>query len=77
MVLKLRRKPYNYTCQFESSVNSDGTQTAQNYKHPYKSFESSVNSDGTQTRLLQSCRKMWFESSVNSDGTQTLPGSLG
>ena len=38
---------------FESSVNSDGTQT---FKISYNSmveFESSVNSDGTQTAKLE------------------------
>ena len=34
---------------FESSVNSDGTQTYLDEKATYPVFESSVNSDGTQT----------------------------
>ena len=34
---------------FESSVNSDGTQTFCSVGHKDISFESSVNSDGTQT----------------------------
>ena len=34
---------------FESSVNSDGTQTPFDPVRPCSVFESSVNSDGTQT----------------------------
>ena len=34
---------------FESSVNSDGTQTLRGEKIGNNLFESSVNSDGTQT----------------------------
>ena len=34
---------------FESSVNSDGTQTGETLDAVTTSFESSVNSDGTQT----------------------------
>ena len=37
------------TLLFESSVNSDGTQTLFNALTLAISFESSVNSDGTQT----------------------------
>ena len=51
---------------FESSVNSDGTQT---FKISYNSmveFESSVNSDGTQTRFTRISKGIRFESSVNS-----------
>ena len=56
---------------FESSVNSDGTQTLISNWWDTLMFESSVNSDGTQTYLTDV--HMWekFESSVNSDGTQT------
>ena len=36
---------------FESSVNSDGTQTATTAATRTWEFESSVNSDGTQTLL--------------------------
>ena len=35
--------------EFESSVNSDGTQTLKSGSFPDVTFESSVNSDGTQT----------------------------
>ena len=37
---------------FESSVNSDGTQTQKRLNQEKQLFESSVNSDGTQTCLL-------------------------
>ena len=37
------------TPSFESSVNSDGTQTIQEDNNRVAEFESSVNSDGTQT----------------------------
>ena len=58
--------------RFESSVNSDGTQTSFEYVLSPTTFESSVNSDGTQTYLTDV--QLWekFESSVNSDGTQTI-----
>ena len=57
--------------RFESSVNSDGTQTSLlSYSKPLP-FESSVNSDGTQTNSIESDTIKEFESSVNSDGTQT------
>ena len=36
---------------FESSVNSDGTQTHEQCNSGYNAFESSVNSDGTQTLI--------------------------
>ena len=36
---------------FESSVNSDGTQTDSVVQSTVAKFESSVNSDGTQTRI--------------------------
>ena len=36
---------------FESSVNSDGTQTGIRSQAPKARFESSVNSDGTQTPI--------------------------
>ena len=38
--------------QFESSVNSDGTQTDAKLVEKVSKFESSVNSDGTQTENL-------------------------
>ena len=57
---------------FESSVNSDGTQTAKNLPILILLFESSVNSDGTQTLDPFIHLFTLFESSVNSDGTQTL-----
>ena len=56
---------------FESSVNSDGTQTGVDPYMYAKSFESSVNSDGTQTDIGRVFTLTMFESSVNSDGTQT------
>ncbi len=56
---------------FESSVNSDGTQTLLNNCRYPSMFESSVNSDGTQTSFHTSLSSTVFESSVNSDGTQT------
>ena len=69
-------KPLNVLCSlvllFESSVNSDGTQTYLNKKTAYPMFESSVNSDGTQTYLDEKATYPVFESSVNSDGTQTV-----
>ena len=37
---------------FESSVNSDGTQTLERKLSIAVGFESSVNSDGTQTLLM-------------------------
>ena len=44
------------TSAFESSVNSDGTQTQfVNYQYPFR-FESSVNSDGTQTKEEEKAR---------------------
>ena len=58
---------------FESSVNSDGTQTARCTILCMGMFESSVNSDGTQTVLQFTGAGLEFESSVNSDGTQTSP----
>ena len=36
-------------CEFESSVNSDGSQTNNAWHHYNDVFESSVNSDGSQT----------------------------
>ena len=36
--------------RFESSVNSDGTQTVPKAQATAETFESSVNSDGTQTK---------------------------
>ena len=56
---------------FESSVNSDGTQTSFFVGGDYMLFESSVNSDGTQTNARAKHGSQPFESSVNSDGTQT------
>ena len=48
-------KPFTYVCvnsnEFESSVNSDGTQTSAAWNQVGQRFESSVNSDGTQTRM--------------------------
>ena len=49
MVLKLESKEQKYFLQFESSVNSDGTQTYIAIYSGTHKFESSVNSDGTQT----------------------------
>ena len=57
--------------RFESSVNSDGTQTNIAFILKHHLFESSVNSDGTQTACDKSAYWLAFESSVNSDGTQT------
>ena len=71
MVLKLcyhLKRPLN---AFESSVNSDGTQTTFQKFIVCHMFESSVNSDGTQTLYLIKIGYATFESSVNSDGTQT------
>ena len=60
---------------FESSVNSDGTQTIPFVDFVVYLFESSVNSDGTQTYILTFKPLFAFESSVNSDGTQTNDGT--
>ena len=49
MVLKLGRAEKRLLRMFESSVNSDGTQTIYIYTKGTRMFESSVNSDGTQT----------------------------
>ena len=49
MVLKQKSKALNLADRFESSVNSDGTQTYCFSTVCKCSFESSVNSDGTQT----------------------------
>ena len=49
MVLKPRRHTHKKRRMFESSVNSDGTQTDEKYSKYDIPFESSVNSDGTQT----------------------------
>ena len=57
---------------FESSVNSDGTQTFWKVFNKAIAFESSVNSDGTQTLAKTTLLIPPFESSVNSDGTQTM-----
>ena len=38
---------------FESSVNSDGTQTFTDIRKRWPVFESSVNSDGTQTVCIR------------------------
>ena len=68
-------KPFTYVCvnsnEFESSVNSDGTQTYSLRESNVRPFESSVNSDGTQTSAAWNQVGQRFESSVNSDGTQT------
>ena len=58
--------------KFESSVNSDGTQTLHPLYGLQNLFESSVNSDGTQTAIPIMAGSKQFEISVNSDGTQTL-----
>ena len=47
---------FNVT-KFESSVNSDGTQTSRATYRGKVVFESSVNSDGTQTVRLGEKRK--------------------
>ena len=71
MVLKLWIEQDILQYMFESSVNSDGTQTDKAlYQEPH-TFESSVNSDGTQTLCPKDMTDFMFESSVNSDGTQT------
>ena len=57
---------------FESSVNSDGSQTPSIINIVPSLFESSVNSDGSQTGINASATILWFESSVNSDGSQTV-----
>ena len=49
MVLKLRVEHSYCQGMFESSVNSDGTQTNHLQSINTSQFESSVNSDGTQT----------------------------
>ena len=56
---------------FESSVNSDGTQTALDINNFNGGFESSVNSDGTQTENLTAAFLAAFESSVNFNSYQT------
>ena len=71
MVLKLRVEHSYCQGMFESSVNSDGTQTNHLQSINTSQFESSVNSDGTQTRFTRISKGIRFESSVNSDGTQT------
>ena len=71
MVLKLCRIVLIVLFGFESSVNSDGTQTLDNKSAQHGQFESSVNSDGTQTTGTTTSIFFMFESSVNSDGTQT------
>ena len=52
MVLKLQFPLPFWEVLFESSVNSDGTQTYLTDVHMWEKFESSVNSDGTQTKCL-------------------------
>ena len=54
MVLKLDWYLKFHYSSFESSVNSDGTQTKQIKEECPDWFESSVNSDGTQTIMLNS-----------------------
>ena len=49
MVLKPTSRLRLALIAFESSVNSDGTQTAVERSLALCEFESSVNSDGTQT----------------------------
>ena len=49
MVLKPLEKSQPRLSMFESSVNSDGTQTLVRVIGGTHLFESSVNSDGTQT----------------------------
>ena len=49
--------------RFESSVNSDGTQTIPRAIITTPRFESSVNSDGTQTKKVLFIKKDEFESS--------------
>ena len=49
MVLKLAAVGDKPHARFESSVNSDGSQTANDLYFLKKGFESSVNSDGSQT----------------------------
>ena len=71
MVLKLRPCTAKTFAAFESSVNSDGTQTLRAQSTHARRFESSVNSDGTQTFHRLNLDWLMFESSVNSDGTQT------
>ena len=53
MVLKLYRLIETITIKFESSVNSDGTQTRELPQQERQQFESSVNSDGTQTKPVK------------------------
>ena len=45
--------------KFESSVNSDGTQTINWSLDVLVAFESSVNSDGTQTLPNRAYRLIW------------------
>ena len=52
MVLKLIAGAVFLLLLFESSVNSDGTQTIRSKLADGYGFESSVNSDGTQTKRI-------------------------
>mgnify|MGYP004550708403 CR=1 FL=1 len=72
MVLKLINSVFAETRLFESSVNSDGSQTFRYVRLIKLAFESSVNSDGSQTNPVSPSARSEFESSVNSDGSQTL-----
>ena len=57
---------------FESSVNSEGIETALFHCRYHVKFESSVNSEGIETTAGTSCYQREFESSVNSEGIETM-----
>ena len=61
---------------FESSVNSDRSQTNVEEQTARARFESSVNSDRSQTILRHKNNAGTFESSVNSDRSQTSSNSF-
>ena len=71
MVLKLCLFNKARKSLFESSVNSDGTQTSVHRRICALLFESSVNSDGTQTENLTAAFLAAFESRVNFNSYQT------
>ena len=57
--------------EFESSVNSEGIETADGVIRTMTLFESSVNSEGIETGFDAECTASMFESSVNSEGIET------
>ena len=62
---------------FESSVNSEGIETAINEGNMLSRFESSVNSEGIETEQTGTVTSTKFESSVNSEGIETKVKSVG